>query len=375
MKPLSVYIHIPFCVQKCKYCDFLSAPSTQENRKQYIAALKREIINEAVKYKEYEIETIFFGGGTPSILDEGQIEECIEVLRENYQISKSCEITLEMNPGTASMQKLEGWRKAGVNRLSIGLQSVNDNELKMIGRIHDFDTFIKSYEQARAAGFENINIDLMSALPGQTASDWRNTLNRVLALHPEHISAYSLIIEEGTPLSEHIEEYPPIPSEDEDREMYRDTKRILKERGFMRYEVSNYAKEGRECKHNVTYWTRGDYAGFGLGASSMVDNVRWHNTENMDKYLKNPAKSKEDIQKLSKNDCMEEFMFLGLRMMKGVSKEKFYDEFGMKMDEIYGDVLEKWEKTGHLKVMDDNVFLTDSGIDISNAIFTDFLIE
>ena len=375
MKPLSVYIHIPFCVQKCKYCDFLSAPSTQENRKQYIAALKREIINEAVKYKEYEIETIFFGGGTPSILDEGQIEECIEVLRENYQISKSCEITLEMNPGTASMQKLEGWRKAGVNRLSIGLQSVNDNELKMIGRIHDFDTFIKSYEQARATGFENINIDLMSALPGQTASDWRNTLNRVLALHTEHISAYSLIIEEGTPLSEHIEEYPPIPSEDEDREMYRDTKRILKEHGFMRYEVSNYAKEGRECKHNVTYWTRGNYAGFGLGASSMVDNVRWHNTENMDKYLKNPEGLKEDIQKLSKNDCMEEFMFLGLRMMNGVSKKRFFDEFGMKMDEVYGDVLEKWEKTGHLKVLDDNVFLTDSGIDISNAIFTDFLIE
>ena len=375
MKPLSVYIHIPFCVQKCKYCDFLSAPSTQENRKQYIAALKREIINEAVNYKEYEIETIFFGGGTPSILKEGEIEDCIEVLRGNYQISRLCEITLEMNPGTANMQKLEGWRRAGVNRLSIGLQSANDNELKLIGRIHDFDTFKKSYEQARAAGFDNINVDLMSALPGQTVSGWRNTLNRVLALHPEHISAYSLIVEEGTPLSEHIEEYPPIPSEDEDREMYRDTKRILKEQGFMRYEVSNYAKEGRECRHNVTYWTRGDYAGFGLGASSMVDNTRWHNTENMDKYLKNPAKSKEDIQKLSKNDCMEEFMFLGLRMMQGVSKKRFFDEFGIKMDEIYGDVLEKWEKTEHLKVMDDNVFLTDSGIDISNAIFTDFLIE
>lgn len=375
MKPLSVYIHIPFCVQKCKYCDFLSAPSTQENRKQYIAALKREIINEAAKYREYEIETIFFGGGTPSILDEGQIEECIEVLRKNYHISKSCETTLEMNPGTASMQKLEGWRRAGVNRLSIGLQSAKDNELKLIGRIHDFNTFIKSYEQARAAGFENINIDLMSALPGQTVSGWRDTLGRVLELEPEHISAYSLIIEEGTPLSEHIDEYPPVPSEDEDREMYRDTKRILKEHGFMRYEVSNYAKEGKECKHNVTYWTRGNYAGFGLGASSMVDNMRWHNTENMDKYIKNPTELKEDIQKLSKNDCMEEFMFLGLRMMQGVSKKRFFDEFGMKMDEIYGDALKKWEKTGHLKVIDDNVFLTDLGIDISNAIFTDFLIE
>lgn len=375
MKPLSVYIHIPFCVQKCKYCDFLSAPSTRENMELYMDALKKEMISESVKYEEYEIETIFFGGGTPSILDEGQIEDCIDVLRTNYQISKLCEITLEMNPGTASMQKLEGWKRAGVKRLSIGLQSANDSELRLIGRIHDFDTFVKSYEQAKAAGFDNINVDLMSALPGQTISGWRETLNKVLLLEPDHISAYSLIIEEGTPLSKHIDEYPPVPSEDEDREMYRDTKRILKEHGFMRYEVSNYAKEGKECKHNVTYWTRGNYAGFGLGASSMVENIRWHNTENMDKYIKNPTESKEDMEKLSLNDCMEEFMFLGLRMMQGVSKKRFFKEFDMNMDEVYGDVLKKWEKTGHLKMEGDNVSLTDSGIDISNAIFTDFLIE
>lgn len=375
MKPLSVYIHIPFCVQKCKYCDFLSAPSTRENMELYMDALKKEMISESVKYEEYEIETIFFGGGTPSILDVGQIEDCIDVLRTNYQISKLCEITLEMNPGTASMQKLEGWKRAGVNRLSIGLQSANDSELRLIGRIHDFDTFVKSYEQAKAAGFDNINVDLMSALPGQTISGWRETLNKVLLLKPDHISAYSLIIEEGTPLSKHIDEYPPVPSEDEDREMYRDTKRILKEHGFMRYEVSNYAKEGKECKHNVTYWTRGNYAGFGLGASSMVENIRWHNTENMDKYIKNPTESKEDMEKLSLNDCMEEFMFLGLRMMQGVSKKRFFKEFDMNMDEVYGDVLKKWEKTGHLKMEGDNVSLTDSGIDISNAIFTDFLIE
>lgn len=375
MKPLSVYIHIPFCVQKCKYCDFLSAPSTRENMELYMDALKKEMISESVKYEEYEIETIFFGGGTPSILDEGQIEDCIDVLRTNYQISKLCEITLEMNPGTASMQKLEGWKRAGVNRLSIGLQSANDSELRLIGRIHDFDTFVKSYEQAKAAGFDNINVDLMSALPGQTISGWRETLNKVLLLEPDHISAYSLIIEEGTPLSKHIDEYPPVPSEDEDREMYRDTKRILKEHGFMRYEVSNYAKEGKECKHNVTYWTRGNYAGFGLGASSMVENIRWHNTENMDKYIKDPTESKEDMEKLSLNDCMEEFMFLGLRMMQGVSKKRFFKEFDMNMDEVYGDVLKKWEKTGHLKMEGDNVSLTDSGIDISNAIFTDFLIE
>lgn len=375
MKPLSVYIHIPFCVQKCKYCDFLSAPSTRENMELYMDALKKEMISESVKYEEYEIETIFFGGGTPSILDEGQIEDCIDVLRTNYQISKLCEITLEMNPGTASMQKLEGWKRAGVNRLSIGLQSANDSELRLIGRIHDFDTFVKSYDQAKAAGFDNINVDLMSALPGQTISGWRETLNKVLLLEPDHISAYSLIIEEGTPLSKHIDEYPPVPSENEDREMYRDTKRILKEHGYMRYEVSNYAKEGKECKHNVTYWTRGNYAGFGLGASSMVENIRWHNTENMDKYIKNPTESKEDMEKLSLNDCMEEFMFLGLRMMQGVSKKRFFKEFDMNMDEVYGDVLKKWEKTGHLKMEGDNVSLTDSGIDISNAIFTDFLIE
>lgn len=410
MDLLGVYIHIPFCVRKCAYCDFLSVSATRKRQQKYVAALKREIICEAEKYITYEIQTIFLGGGTPSILNAEEIAGILECLREHYRIKADVEITMEMNPGTADCGKLLTWKKAGINRLSIGLQSTDDTELKLLGRIHTYDDFLRTYHQAREAGFTNINIDLISALPGQDVKTWVQTLEKVAALQPEHISAYSLIIEEGTRLYRQLGEYPPVPDEDEERLMDQATKRILSQTGYHRYEISNYAKEGYECRHNCIYWQRGvghitDYVGFGLGASSMVDNTRWKNTEDMERYLytyigENTAEYgkrtvrredlavnelrngkegekeniKKDIQKLTKNDCMEEFMFLGLRMMKGVSKSEFADSFGIGMSDIYGEVLCKWEKQGMLLQNDDYVRLTEAGIDVSNMVFADFLL-
>ena len=374
MQALGVYIHIPFCVQKCVYCDFLSAPATRERQQAYLDALKREIEEEAKYYSDYVIETVFFGGGTPSILEAYDISECLMLLREHYSMSEDVEITLEMNPGTVSREKLEGLKKAGVNRLSIGLQSAQNEELKLLGRIHTWEDFVHTYEMARKAGFTNINIDLMSALPGQNMKTWEDTLKKVLKLEPEHISAYSLIIEEGTVLYDRLEQYPPIPSEEEDRLMYQRTKQLLSENGLERYEISNYAKKGFESRHNTIYWVRKEYVGFGLGASSMVADRRWSNTSEMVDYLNVDVDKKEELHALTKEECMEEYMFLGLRMMQGVSVQGFFDCFGRHMEEVYGKIVEKWIKEGFLQKHGDRISLTDKGIDVSNVILADFLL-
>lgn len=385
MDSLGVYVHIPFCVQKCAYCDFLSAPATREKQQAYMKALKKEITCESSSYADYEIKTIFFGGGTPSILKAEDIGEILDCIRKHYRIDKDAEITLEMNPGTATREKLTALKKAGINRLSIGLQSADNTELQMLGRIHTYEDFLKTYHDARETGFHNINVDLMSALPGQNMESWMQTLEKVLALEPEHLSAYSLIIEEGTRLFERINEFPPIPDEDEDRRMYQETKRILAEHGYHRYEISNYAKPGRECRHNMIYWQRGtghtaDYVGFGLGAASTVKNMRWKNTDDMKKYLlafdgEKAQEIKEDIENLSQNDCMEEFMFLGLRMMGGVLKSEFQISFGQNMDDVYGAVIQKWIRQGMLVQQGDRIRLTDAGIDVSNVVLADFLLD
>lgn len=375
METLGVYIHIPFCVQKCVYCDFLSAPATKENQQRYFAALKREIEEEAKNYSGFVVNTVFFGGGTPSILEACDIAECLALLRKKYHMSKDAEITIEMNPGTANEEKLLGLRRAGVNRLSIGLQSAQNKELKLLGRIHTWEDFLHTYEMARSAGFTNINVDLMSALPGQSCKTWEDTLEKVLTLKPEHISAYSLILEEGTVLFDRLDQYPPLPSEDEDRFMYQRTKQILREHGYERYEISNYARKGFESRHNTIYWTRKAYVGFGLGASSMVADRRWSNTIDMDCYLAMDSEKKEDMQLLSVQECMEEYMFLGLRMMKGVSIQGFYHAYQKSMWEVYGTVIDKWIKEGYLRQEGDYIRFTDKGIDVSNRILADFLLS
>lgn len=362
-------------------------------------ALRREIQYESVRYVDYSVKSVFFGGGTPSILEASDIARVLDCLRQHYTFDKDVEITLEMNPGTADKDKSVCLKKAGINRLSIGLQSTNNIELKLLGRIHTYEDFLQTYYLARDAGFANINIDLMSALPGQAMESWLRTLERVTALCPEHISAYSLIIEEGTRLCDRLEEYPPVPDEDADRMMYQMTKQVLAQKGYQRYEISNYAKKGYACRHNTIYWQRGidhivNYVGFGLGASSLFGNVRWKNTGNMEEYLrvfseygqegaekmpdekKCPHESvKQDMEKLSKKDWMEEFMFLGLRLMQGVSKQEFARSFGIGMDAVYGETLHRWAEQGMLAKEGDVVRLTDAGIDVSNVVLADFLLD
>jgi oxygen-independent coproporphyrinogen-3 oxidase len=377
MKKLSIYIHIPFCVKKCDYCDFLSTPASRQRQVEYLEALENEIILEAGKYSDYKVLTVFFGGGTPSILEAEDIGSLLELVKVNYNLDNNAEITMEMNPKTATMDKMCKLKDIGINRLSIGLQSADDNELKMIGRIHTYDDFVQTYKFAREAGFDNINIDLMSALPGQNMDSWVGTLNKVFELEPEHISAYSLIIEEGTRLCDNLFDYPAIPDEDEDRLMYQETKRLMAMHGYERYEISNYARAGYECRHNIVYWQRGNYVGFGVGASSMVEDVRWKNTDDIGMYIGKGGNSKDcqtDIQVLSENECMEEYMFLGLRMMKGVSKTEFMDIFGKKITDIYADVIDKWTKLGMMLEEGDYYRLNDKGIDVSNIILADFIL-
>lgn len=385
MRDLSIYIHIPFCVRKCLYCDFLSfaLPETTESIESYVNLLEQEILSEAEKYREHHVISVFFGGGTPSLLPPGAVTRIMEALRRCYHMTPDAEVTIEANPGTVTRDKLQEYITAGINRLSIGLQSADDKELARIGRIHDYQTFRETYVLAREAGFQNINIDLMSALPGQSVDSYRETLRRVAHFKPEHISAYSLILEEGTPLYERQGEYC-FPTEEEDRGMYLLTESYLSSCGYHRYEISNYALEGYECRHNKVYWQRGDYAGFGLGAASMVQNVRWSNPAEIDKYEEKVcelalhprcAERTSKRQILTKQEQMEEFMFLGLRMMCGVSRQEFCRQFGRKMEEVYGDVLEKMCRQGLLVCGEGHIKLTERGIDVSNYVMAEFLLD
>lgn len=393
MRELSIYIHIPFCVRKCLYCDFLSFPVsdvlTSTKVKSYVNLLKREITESAAKYRGHQVISIFWGGGTPSILPAAEVADIMETLRECYHVKEDAEISIEVNPGTADEEKLRQYITSGIDRVSIGLQSADDRELRRIGRIHDYASFLKTYETARKVGFHNINIDLMAALPGQSVASYARTLHRVAALEPEHISAYSLILEEGTPLYERQHEYR-FPTEEQDREMYAYTKEYLAACGYHRYEISNYAKEGYACRHNQVYWQRGDYVGFGLGASSMVDNVRWSNPTEPEEYRdyvtqlsesmeimeeggENPAVSERHV--LTVPEQMEEFMFLGLRMMCGVGRQTFAQTFGQEIGTVYGKVLEKMRSQGLLEYVGDRIRLTDRGIDVSNHVMAQFLFD
>lgn len=385
-KELELYLHIPFCVRKCDYCDFLSMPANEELRRHYVDCLMEEIKQKAALCREYQVTSVFFGGGTPSILPGVQIWELMEVLRSCFQICEDAEVTVECNPGTLTRQKLIYYKMAGVNRLSIGLQSANNQELQRLGRIHTYEEFLDSFGQARAMGFKNINVDLMSALPGQKQEDWINTLNKVLAVRPEHISAYSLMVEEGTPFYERYGEdewrreqgEPPLylPSEEMEREMYLSTQELMRNKGYIRYEISNYAFPGRECRHNIGYWKLTPYLGLGLGSSSFLEAVRFSNTKDLKTYLSGENFSQEDCAYvfLDKRQRMEEFMFLGLRMMEGISRSVFQQMFGIKLEAVYGNVLEQLQQQGLLKQQEGRVALTEAGISVSNYVLSEFLL-
>lgn len=378
-KELELYLHIPFCVSKCKYCDFLSAPSGEEQRQIYVERLCRRIRywSDVIHNYGYEIVSIFVGGGTPSILTEAQITQVFEAVHESFPIREDAEITLEMNPGTDVKDKLPVYRELGINRLSMGLQSADNEELKCLGRIHTYEDFRQVYQWAREAGFTNINVDLMSAIPGQTLESYEDTLRKVADLEPEHISAYSLIIEEGTPFCErygegrHAEE---LPDEDTERQMYVRTREILEDYGYHRYEISNYAKDGYECRHNLGYWDRKEYLGLGAGASSLMDHIRWKEPDHIGPSTGLVLEEREDFTRLSRKDEMEEFMFLGLRKIKGVSEQDFYKSFKVSMDEIYKESIENLIKEGLLVREEDRIRLTDQGIDLSNYALSQFLL-
>ncbi|MCR5704503.1 MAG: radical SAM family heme chaperone HemW [Eubacterium sp.] len=374
---IELYIHIPFCIRKCNYCDFLSAPADEETKRNYVSALIREIQQSSCE--EVLVDTIFIGGGTPSILEAEQMEDILSSVRENFHICEDAEITIECNPGTVTEEKLLTYKKFGVNRISFGLQSTNNEELRCLGRIHSYEDFLESYELARKCGFDNINIDLMSALPGQTIESYEETVRKVLALNPEHISAYSLIVEEGTALKRQLDRdgYDCLPSEDDEREMYYRTEQLLKEAGYHRYEISNYAKEGLECRHNIGYWKRKEYMGFGLGAASLIGNCRYNNTSDFKCYVN--AQDFESVrvnqEQLSLKDQMAEFMFLGLRMMEGIASEEFRTTFQTDLYAVYGDVIDKFIKQKLLVDNKERIYLSPKGIDVSNYVMAEFLLE
>ena len=383
MKELELYLHIPFCERKCAYCDFLSAPADLPVRISYIKKLQEEIAYYGAQFEEYQVSSIFFGGGTPTILEGYQLAAILETVKEHFNIATDAEITVECNPGTLTAGKGEKLVQAGFNRLSMGLQSADDRELQLLGRIHNFSQFLESYDLARKAGFENINVDLMSALPGQTVKSWQNTLQKVTALRPEHISAYSLIIEEGTPFYERFAEderireeggHPRLlPEEDVERQMYELTERFLHTKGYERYEISNYAKPGYECRHSCGYWTRKDYLGLGLGASSLVGHQRFQNTSDLKEYLEQEYHHIH-IEALDKKSEMEEFMFLGLRLMAGISRQQFENTFQVTLDSVYGEVLRKLKGEQLIEEVAGYVRLTEHGIDVSNYVLSEFLL-
>ena len=444
-----IYIHIPFCKQKCLYCDFVSAKGCDRDMELYEEALLKEI--ESTEIDE-PVDSVFLGGGTPSVYKVEYIEEILKIILKKYNIDRDkAEITTEVNPGTVDYDKLKRYRAAGINRISIGLQSADNEELKLLGRIHTYEKFVETYTEARRAGFNNINIDLISAIPYQTVNSFMETLKKVVKLNPEHISAYSLIIEEGTPFynkyGENGEFSDAIPSEETDREMYHMTKAFLKENGYERYEISNYAKKGYECKHNIKYWSRDNYYGFGVAAASLVNDLRYSNISDIDKYIDillrrksnrtdiegidnrnineinaerinnrnikqinvevrsntNIDEIRDEVSEVNKDEQIEEFMFLGLRKMEGISLKEFERLFGRTLREEYGEIPDRLISEGLceevirekdkdvkdiLKYVDKNISkeiccgikdnegyfrLTERGIDISNSVFVKFM--
>ena len=383
-KELEIYIHIPFCKKKCAYCDFLSGPADDNTIAYYVEKLIGEIgaQGDCNLANENTVTSVFFGGGTPSILNGRQMQRIMKAIKLHFRVAEDAEISVEANPGTVNREKLVAYKKAGVNRISFGLQSAKNEELKLLGRIHTFEDFLESFWLARECGFENINVDLISAIPGQTLKSWEESLRQVLKLNPEHLSAYSLIIEEGTPFAtlygEGTEEEEKLPTEEDERRMYWRTKELLEEAGYYRYEISNYAKPGKECRHNFGYWERKNYLGMGLGSSSLFDNVRWKNIEDLEMYLKNsgePEMIQKDREILSVTEQMEEFVFLGLRKTRGICMKEFEETFGKSLEECYGENVARMQREKLVIIEDGFLRLTEKGIDVSNYVFGEILRE
>lgn len=414
MDEMELYIHIPFCMRKCDYCDFLSGVYSESVQKKYAEAVIIELKVMAASFSNVSISSVYFGGGTPSWLDEQLLCDIMAAVRANYRLTKDCEISIECNPGTMNPYKVDRYLGAGINRISIGLQSANDDELYMLGRVHTFDQFLSTYEAVMNGGFRDINVDIMTGLPYQNLAKLENTLKEVTCLQPTHISAYNLIIEEGTKYFDRYEadaiaqangeptEY--LPDEELNYALYKYTQEYLAKRGYKRYEISNYCKDGAKCRHNTGYWNRVPYLGVGIGAASLIDDHRTKNVTDIYKYIEIADKiatepdyirrSKrqkasedgavvwdifspfwdEDIL-LSRFDAMAEFMYLGLRQLDGVTRENFQNMFGQQIESIYGSVITGLKSQGLLEATEGRIWLTDLGLDVSNQVLAKFIIS
>lgn len=371
-KEFRLYAHIPFCIKKCAYCDFLSWPDSQRNQERYVQALCREISAYRGNFPR-RVSSVFLGGGTPSILNPELLEKIMDSLYGAFSFAENPEISIEANPGTVTLEKLRAYKRMGIGRISFGLQSARNEELQELGRIHTYEEFLEGYDMARRAGFDNINVDLISGIPGQTVKSWQRNLTQVMKLKPEHISAYSLIIEEGTPFAQRELN---LPDEEEEREMYESTAETLGQNGYVQYEISNYALPGRACAHNLGYWARDDYLGLGLGAASLVNNRRWNNTDSMEEYQAGagePERIRVCQEDLSVSEQMEETMILGLRRMEGVWRKDFREMYDVELEEVYGDVIGRLVKLGLLADDGRRIFLTRRGISLSNQVFVEFM--
>lgn len=394
-KRLSLYIHIPFCVQKCRYCDFYSAAATAQEKLQYTELLCREIRSWGrILREQYNIYTVFIGGGTPTCLPPECLEKIGAAVRGSFDCQKLAEFTTEANPGTVTPEHLAVWQQIGISRVSLGLQSAQNKELQMLGRIHSYEEFLTTYQMIRQSGMDQINIDVMAAIPEQTLESYQDTLEKIVSLNPEHISSYSLIVEPETVFWD-WEKNGTLKrvDEDTDRQMYEWTGKYLQQMGYHRYEISNYCRSGMECKHNCVYWTGGEYLGLGVNASSYLDGYRFRVPMSIKSYrsyvdricqlagnesadLQNAIQGMDELEITDRKAQMEEFMFLGLRMMAGVSEEEFFRKFGVSMMDVYGDVIKKYQSIDLISHKNNGrVALTEKGIDVSNSILSDFLLS
>lgn len=378
MKHLSLYIHIPFCIKKCLYCDFPSYGGCESIFDDYVNALINEIRETKESFSDYNIKSIFLGGGTPSILSPKLTGKIMDTVFNCFNIDNNCEITTEANPKTVDEFKLREYKAMDINRISFGVQAWQNNILKSLGRIHTIDDFIKNIAEARDIGFKNINADIMFALPNQTLSDWEETLEKIIKLNPTHISAYSLIIEDGTVFGKMYDEGNLKPCDEVlDRKMYYMAKEMLSDKGYNQYEISNFAKEGFECYHNKVYWRCDEYIGYGLGSHSYFNEKRFNNTYDIEKYISSKGKYsviKENIEKLKTEDMYAEFMFMGLRMTKGIEKQRFFERFNKSVFDVYGNEIKHLKELNLINETDTNIMLTEKGVDVSNTVFEKFII-
>ena len=369
--PIGIYVHIPFCVRKCNYCDFCSEAAGKEKKQRYADALCKEIKEFAIG-KKISVDSVFFGGGTPSVLDAASLKKIILAIRKSFDVLPKSEVTVEVNPGTVTEEKAKAFVEAGINRVSIGVQSIHENELKKLGRIHGFEDFLNTYKLFKEVGIDNLSVDLMYGIPGQTVSSFQKTLEKIIELSPEHVSCYGLIIEEGTPFFEMKDELD-LPSEDDEYEMYLLAHEMLSEYGYSHYEISNYAKYGRKSRHNLKYWHSEEYVGFGLSAHSYYGGKRFYNTSDFTEYFESDgAKYRKSESEVTGIDPFE-YAMLALRLDEGISLSDYERLFGVSFLEGKEKRISELSALGLLKTESDRLFLTHKGFYVSNSILSDLL--